>query len=209
MYDEPQYSRKAVTRRCQSFPPTRSAQSPRWARPWRRCYGSPPRTASGCPRPERHLGYRGTRGAISEALGLSLRSTRKGKATSRRAQSGCSSVPLGAGRGGTLRPHTRRPAGRSRAGGAGKDKLDDSGWCAVITRMREPTLTQVQLARLRASTSVIDNNSRAVVSPMQRHEQQFRHDPERRLVVAPVSCLSHAARTLPVYVHANGRAVRL
>jgi len=29
------------------------------------------------------------------------------------------------------------------------------------------------------------------------------------LVVAPVSCLSHAASTLPVYVHENGRAVRL
>jgi len=30
-----------------------------------------------------------------------------------------------------------------------------------------------------------------------------------QLVVAPVSCLSHAASTLPVYVHENGRAVRL
>ena len=29
------------------------------------------------------------------------------------------------------------------------------------------------------------------------------------LVVGPVSCLSHAVRTLPVYVQANGRAVRL
>jgi len=32
---------------------------------------------------------------------------------------------------------------------------------------------------------------------------------KRWLVVAPVSCLSHAASTLPVYVHENGRAVRL
>jgi predicted ATPase len=29
------------------------------------------------------------------------------------------------------------------------------------------------------------------------------------LVVGPVSCLSHAASTLPVHVQANGRAVRL
>ncbi len=29
------------------------------------------------------------------------------------------------------------------------------------------------------------------------------------LVVGPVSCLSHAASTLPVYVQANGWAVRL